>query len=81
MAIAEIFIPDGEFCSDKGHLGCLFEDHEAGLHWCKLYHESIGKLQNIYVNGEHQRAFRKCNRCKQNMINDRGNGLVEDDEI
>ena len=52
-----------------------------GFHWCSLYKESIGKLEDIYVNGEHQRAFRKCDKCKANMKNDKGNGLVEDDEI
>lgn len=79
MAIVEVFIPDGEFCSDIGHLGCQFEDHEAGLHWYKLYHESIGKLQDIYVNGEHRRAFRKCDKCREQMFNDGGKGLEEDE--
>lgn len=79
MAIAEVFIPDGQFCSDKNTLGCLFADHEVGLHWCRLYHQSIGKLQDIYVDGERQRAFRKCDKCLEKMIKDGGNGIVEDE--
>ena len=79
MAKAEVFIPDGEFCSDNTRLGCLYEHHEAGLHWCSLYSESIGKLQDIYVKGEHQRAFRKCSKCKSQMFEDTGNGLIVDD--
>ena len=79
MAITKVFIPDGKFCGDEEHLGCQFEDHEAGLHWCSLYHESIGKLQDIYVKGEHQRAFRKCPKCLEHMINDEGKGLEEDE--
>ena len=81
MAITEVFIPDGEFCGDQHNLGCRFESHMEGFHWCSLYRESIGKLEDIYVNGEHQRAFRKCDKCKKHMTNDKGNGLVEDDEI
>ena len=79
MAIVEIFIPDGEFCSDNTTLGCLFEEHEFGTHWCGLYHKPIGKLQDIYVNGEHKRAFRKCDSCRKKMIRDGGNGMVEDE--
>lgn len=79
MAITKVFIPDGKFCSDEEHLGCQFEEHEVGLHWCKLYHESIGKLQDIYINGEHQRAFRKCDKCLEQMLNDSGKGLEEDE--
>lgn len=81
MAITEVFIPDGEFCGDQNNLGCRFESNMEGFHWCSLYKESIGKLEDIYVDGEHRRDFRKCNKCKANMINDQGNGLVEDDEI
>jgi hypothetical protein len=81
MATTEVFIPDGEFCGDRNTLGCKFETHMTGFHYCSLYNESIGKLEDIYVNGEHQRAFRKCDKCKTNMTNDKGNGLVEDDEI
>ena len=79
MAIAEVFIPDGKFCGDEEHLGCQFEDHEAGLHWCKLYRESIGKLQDIYVKGEHKRAFRKCQKCLEQMFDDEGKGIEEDE--
>lgn len=79
MAIAKVFIPDGKFCSDEGHLGCHFEQHMEGFHWCNLYRESIGKLQDIYVNGEHQRAFRKCQKCLEQMFDDGGKGLEEDE--
>ena len=79
MAITKVFIPDGKFCGDQEHLGCQFEEYEAGLHWCKLYHESIGKLQDIYINGEHLRAFRKCQKCCECMIDDGGKGLKEDE--
>ena len=79
MAITEVFIPDGAFCGDQNNLGCRFESHMEGFHWCSLYKESIGKLEDIYVNGEHQRAFRKCDKCKENMANDKGNGLAEDE--
>ena len=81
MAIAEVFIPDGEFCGDHNTLGCRFERHMEGFHYCSLYNESIGKLEDIYINGERHRAFRKCDKCKVNMTNDKGHGLVEDDEI
>lgn len=79
MAIAEVFIPDGKFCGDQEHLGCIFETHMEGFHWCSLYRESIGKLQDIYVNGEHQRAFRKCDKCRKQMTNDSGKGIEEDE--
>ncbi len=42
MAIAEVFIPDGEFCGDHNTLGCRFESHMEGFHWCSLYKESSG---------------------------------------
>ena len=79
MAITKVFIPDGKFCSDERTLGCKFESHMEGFHWCSLYNESIGKLQDIYVNGEHQRAFRKCKKCYEQMLNDEGKGLEEDE--
>lgn len=79
MATTEIFIPDGEFCADKHHLGCRFEEHIESFHYCSLYHEPIGKLEDIHVNGEHRRVFRKCDKCKQNMLNDGGKGIVEDE--
>lgn len=79
MAIAKVFIPDGKFCADEGHLGCQFEKHMEGFHWCGLYHESLGKIQDIYVNGEHQRAFRKCQKCLEQMLNDEGKGIEEDE--
>ena len=79
MATTEVIIPDGEFCADKNWLGCRFEKHMEGFHYCSLYNVSIGNLEDIYVNGERQRAFRKCDKCKKNMSNDKGNGLVEDE--
>ena len=50
-----------------------------GFHWCSLYNESIGKLQDIYINGEHHRAFRKCQKCLEQMLDDGGKGLEEDE--
>jgi hypothetical protein len=44
-----------------------------------LYHESIGKLQDIYINGEHLRAFRKCQKCLEHMLDDGGKGIEEDE--
>jgi hypothetical protein len=79
MAIAKIFIPDGKFCGDQEHLGCKFETHMEGFHWCSLYNESIGKIQDIYVNGEHYREFLKCDKCLERMLNDGGKGLEEDE--
>ena len=79
MAMAEVFIPDGKFCSDEEHLGCKFESNIERFHWCSLYNESIGKLQDIYVNGEHQCAFRKCQKCREQMLNDSGKGIEEDE--
>ena len=79
MAMTEVFIPDGKFCGDEGHLGCQFEDHMDGFHWCRLYKDSIGKLQDIYVKGEHRRLFRKCQQCLEQMFNDEGKGLEEDE--
>lgn len=81
MAFVKIFIPDGEFCRDHNTLGCRFERHMEGFHYCSLHNMSIGKLEDIYVNGEHLRAFRKCDMCKASITDDKGNGLVEDDEI
>ena len=77
MAITKVFIPDGKFCSDEEHLDCQFAEHEVGLHWCKLYCESIGKLQDIYVKGEHKYAFHKCQKCLERMLNDGGKGIEE----
>ena len=78
MATAIVSIPDGLFCSDELLLGCKFESHMEGFHWCSLYNDSIGKLEDIIVNGERRRAFRKCSACLKNMLSDKGNGLIED---
>lgn len=78
MAYTEIFIPDGDYCSDKNHLGCMFEKHEYDFHFCSLYNESIGTINDFKINGELRRAFKKCNRCVIEKLGDNQNGLIPD---
>ena len=54
MAYTEIFIPDGDYCSDRNHLGCMFERHEYekyinGFHYCSLYDETIGTVNEFKI--------------------------------
>lgn len=79
MAKITITIPDGEFCSDKHYLGCLYEEHENGLHMCRLFNEFLQPLEEFKVNGERRRAFRKCKICFNSMEDDSGNGIIPDD--
>ena len=37
MAVIHVEVPDGEFCSDKGHLDCKFASHQNGVHYCHLH--------------------------------------------
>lgn len=67
MADVTVFVPDGEFCSDMTHLGCVYESHESGMHTCTLFGESIGKLQEFISAGEKRRARRKCASCLARM--------------
>ena len=78
MAKATVFIPDGDFCSDNNHLGCVYEQHELGFHSCSLYKENIGKIHEFLSCGELRRAYKKCSSCKLNMKEDTGNGIIED---
>lgn len=81
MAKLEVFIPDGEFCSDNAHLGCIYEHHDQGMHRCLLYLKPLGKLETFHSSGEVDRAFRKCKECKCNMTADEGNGIVVDEDV
>ena len=78
MAKQTVFVPDGEFCSDEKRLGCLYEEHNNGLHFCRLFLEPIGKLETFCVGGERQRAFRKCEKCRNAMVMDGGAGINPD---
>lgn len=79
MPVINITIPDGEFCSDNHHLGCIYEHHEYGLHYCTMFKESIGSLQTFKSDGNIKRAFKKCNMCLNTLKDDTGNGLIVDE--
>jgi hypothetical protein len=78
MANLTLSIPDGAFCSDLSHLGCLYKSHNEGYHSCSVFHESIGLLTTFSVNGEKRRAYVKCPGCRDAMENDKGNGITVD---
>lgn len=63
MATINVEIPDGEFCSDKGHLDCKFASHQNGIHYCHLHGEFLDKLEEFIVDGETRRLRRKCKTC------------------
>ena len=63
MANIIVSIPDGEFCSDKGHLDCLYAEHCRGEHYCHLYRHYLGDMEDLIVDGEKRRARRKCKPC------------------
>ena len=79
MANAIVEIPDGLFCSDKGHLDCLFADHTEHIHWCRLYRCEMRESEMFMSEGYLRRARRKCNKCLEAMIADCGKGLNVDD--
>lgn len=79
MAEITVSVPDGEFCSDKHHLDCIYADHSTtNGHWCELFREQLNNLEDIYSNGERMRVRRKCNTCLKLIKNDTGNGITVD---
>lgn len=72
MATISVEIPDGEFCSDKGHLDCKFASHNDGVHWCNLHHRFLDKLEEFIVDGETRRLRRKCKACLNALNGDVG---------
>ncbi len=78
MAKITVTTPDGRFCEDKGHLGCLYEHHQNGLHWCALCLEQLNPLEEYRVNGERVRLRRKTKSCLAVMTDDGGQGIEED---
>lgn len=80
MAEITVFVPDGEFCSDKHHLDCIYANHSiTNGHRCNLFRERLPELENIRSNGELMRVRRKCNTCLGLMRNDRDDGIVVDE--
>lgn len=72
MASVNVSIPDGEFCSDKGHLDCFFAQHERGDHYCHLFRHYLGGLEDVTVSGERMRLRRKCKPCLNALNGDVG---------
>lgn len=72
MAIINVEIPDGEFCSDKSHLDCKFASHNDGVHWCNLHHRFLDSLEYVKVDGETRRLRRKCKACLNALNGDVG---------
>lgn len=63
MATISVKIPDGEFCSDKGHLDCLYAQHSINEHYCHLFRSFLGSSEYVKVDGEIRRLRRKCKDC------------------
>ena len=79
MAEITVFVPDGEFCSDKHHLDCIYADHSTtNGHWCDLFRERLPELESIHSDGELIRVRRKCNMCLSLMKNDGDDGIIVD---
>ena len=68
MATISVEIPDGEFCSDKGRLDCLYARHSINEHYCNLFRSFLDNLECVKVDGETRRLRRKCKACL-NAIN------------
>lgn len=81
MAKTEVWIPDGQFCSDQNHLGCIYGTHQGGLHFCGLHREFLKSIEEFKMNGETIRAFRKCDECIKSMREDTGSGLIPDESL
>ena len=80
MAKIVATIPDGQFCADNGHVGCPYEHHQDGLHWCSLCLDQLNPLEEYRVNGERVRLRRKTKNCLAVMTEDRGHGINVDSE-
>ena len=80
MAKVAVQIPDGQFCADKNHLGCLYEIHGRGVHWCALCRVHLNPLEEFRVNGERIRLRRKARECVARILDDGGKGIEVDDE-
>lgn len=63
MATISVEIPDGEFCSDKGHLDCLYAQHSMHMHYCQLFRSFLDNSKDVKVDGETRRLRRKCKAC------------------
>ena len=63
MATISVEIPDGEFCSDKGHLDCLYAQHSINEHYCHLFRSFLNSPETVKVDGETRRLRRKCKAC------------------
>lgn len=72
MAKVIVEIPDGEFCSDKGHLDCLYAQHNRDEHYCHLYRHFLGGLEDVIINNEKIRVRRKCKPCLNALNGDVG---------
>lgn len=75
MAKAEVFVPDGDFCSDKYHSSCLYLEQCGDIHKCVLYNTLLKPIETFKTESESIRAFRKCNECRDKRTNDLGNGF------
>lgn len=78
MAEVVAVIPDGDYCADHTLLDCKFADHAPGFHFCTMFGEILGDLEDIYINNQRHCARRKCSKCRELLQNDTGKGLVPD---
>ena len=72
MATISVEIPDGEFCSDKGHLDCLYAQHSINEHYCHLFRSFLDSSEYVKVDGETRRLRRKCKACLNALNGDVG---------
>lgn len=79
MAVIHVEVPDGEFCSDKGHLDCKFASHQNGVHYCHLHGQFLDKLEEFIVDGEKRRLRRKCKSCLNTLNEDMGSLAIKVD--
>lgn len=75
MAKLGVFVPDGEYCSDKSYLGCKFDQAIGSQHYCLLYEKFLGSLETLKVEDQTVRARHKCNACINDLKDDSGNGF------
>lgn len=58
-------VPDGQFCMDKYHLGCIYSQVTGGCYYCPLFHIYLDKVEIQDENGERRRLIYKCPECLQ----------------
>lgn len=58
-------VPDGQFCSDTTHLGCLYKQTIEGRHYCPIFYRNLDKVEVKTTDGERVRLTYKCPECLQ----------------